>query len=395
MSDSRKGIDRRAFLRLGAAASGVAVSGCGGGGTEAPEASAGMRYRPLGATGLQVSEVSFGTHGLHNPDLVLAAVDAGITTLCTSSAYRDGHDEIMIGRALSTLGTRRHDLVILTGDEIRPGATADSIAADIDASLRRLGVDRVAIYCTMQVSSPAGLLRDELFEAFDRAHRAGKVAHLALSGHHGGMQSCLEAARADGRFSVFFTRYDFVSYPDQDDLLRRASEQGIGTIVFKVAAGSRQNEIADLEAGGLSFPQATVRWALGNRDVASVCATMTSFDHVRTFAGAVGAPLSRAEGEMLRRYSEAVAHRYCRSCGVCEASCPAGVAIADVNRFAMYFASYGQQKDAMRAYADLPAGRRAAACRSCAGACDGACPFGRPVRSELVAAHHFLSFGEV
>ena len=36
-----------------------------------------MRYRPLGATGLEVSEVSFGSYGFDNPALLSAALDAG------------------------------------------------------------------------------------------------------------------------------------------------------------------------------------------------------------------------------------------------------------------------------------------------------------------------------
>ena len=62
----------------------------------------------------------------------------------------------------------------------------------------------------------------------------------------------------------------------------------IGTIVFKTHAGNRQREIKDLEAGGLSFPQATVKWALGNPDVASVAVTITNFDQIEELTAAVG-----------------------------------------------------------------------------------------------------------
>ena len=54
-------------------------------------------------------------------------------------------------------------------------------------------------------------------------------------------------------------RYDFVSYKEeQERLLHRAVQQGMGIVVFKTSAGERQKEIRDLEAGGLSFRQATV-----------------------------------------------------------------------------------------------------------------------------------------
>ena len=40
---------------------------------------------------------------------------------------------------------------------------------------------------------------------------------------------------------------------------------------------------------------------------------------------------------MLRRYANEMYDKYCRFCGECEASCPHGVAVADINRFATYF----------------------------------------------------------
>jgi predicted aldo/keto reductase-like oxidoreductase len=387
-------LDRRSFLRLGMISTAGAAIGCASPVGEAPRDTAPreMKYRPLGKTGLRVSEVSFGAHGVDNPALMAAAMDAGINTIMTSGSYMDGREEEALGEAIRTIGGRREKLVLVTGEMLRPGATRQGVLNSIDASLRRLRTDRLEVYCTFQVESPDNLRVDALFEAFEEARRAGKVLHLGLSGHHGGMQACLNAAIDDGRFEAFFTRYDFVSYPDVDQILRRAAQRGIGTVVFKTKAGNRQKEIKDLEAGGLSFPQATVKWALTNPDVASVCVTISSFDQIRTYTAAVGSKLEGAEVAMLRRYAEEMYDKYCRSCRTCEASCPRGVAVADVMRYAMYFKHYSRQKDAMRLYASLPAERTSRACDDCRGECEGKCPFGLEIREGLREAHAALSF---
>jgi len=391
-----RNIDRRRFLKLGAAASGFAISSCGASGEESFRAADyEMRYRPLGDTGLEVSEISFGSYGFDNPSLLLAALDAGINTICTSGNYQNGRAEESIGEALATIGNRRDDLVLFTGDVVRDGVTKRNILDSIDASLRRLQTEHLDIYRVTGVSSPDDLRVDAFHEAFDEARRAGKVGHLGMSGHHGGMQECLEAATADGRYKVLFTKYDFASYPDQDRILSQAAKSGLGTLVFKTNAGNRKSEIKDLEAGGLSFEQATVKWALGNPDVASVCVGITNFDQIGEYAAAVGSRLERSEVAMLRRYSDEMYDKYCRFCAACEAGCPHGVAIAEVNRYAMYFKYYGREKDSMRLYETLSAGRAADPCESCGGACDAGCPFGRGVRAELVEAHRLLSFSRV
>jgi len=339
-----------------------------------------------------VSEVSFGSYGFDNPALLSAAVDAGINFVCTSAGYQDGRAEEAIGEALAKLGSRRDDLVVFTGMGIRPGTTRQQILASIDDSLRRLRTDRIEVFRATGVRDPKDFMTDELFGAFEAAKKAGKTLHLGLSGHKGGLQECMNAAIDDGRFEVFLIKYDYVSYPDQDEILERAKKKGIGTVVFKTNAGARQKEIKDLEAGGLSLAQATTKWALSNPLVASVCAGITNFAQIREFCGAVGAELSKAETDMMRRYADEMHDRYCRFCATCEPSCPHGVAVSEVMRYSMYFKYYGREKDAMKLYASLPHERSARACDGCAAECEGACPFGRTIRDELREAHSALSF---
>jgi aryl-alcohol dehydrogenase-like predicted oxidoreductase len=395
MTSLRKPINRRNFLKLGAAASGVAVGGCGPSEESAtPPTTLELGYRPLGGTGLRVSEIAFGAHPIDRPDLMRAALDVGINTFCTSSHYLDGREEASLGEAIGAVADRRHELVIVTGSTVRRGASTQKLLDDIDAALTRLRTDHIDVYYTSEVRTPDDLRVDALYEAFNLAKQAGKVGHLGLSGHAGGMQACLNAAIDDGHIEVFFIKYDFVSYPDQGEILRRATQQGIGTIVFKTNAGNRQREIKDLEAGGLSFQQAAVKWALTSPDVASVAVSMTNFDTIRQYTTAVGTTLTAPEVAMLRRYADEMHDKYCRFCAECEVSCPHGVAVADINRYAMYFSGYGREKEAMRRYHALTDDCSAAACVGCEGPCDAACPFSRAVRAELLEAHRHLSFRE-
>jgi aryl-alcohol dehydrogenase-like predicted oxidoreductase len=351
-----------------------------------------MRYRPLGKTGLEVSEIAFGSYGLDNPALLSAALDAGINFICTCADYQDGQAEASIGEAIGELGGRRDDLVVFTGKKIHPETTKQQILDTLDASLKRLRTDRVEIFRTHNVGEASDLKHEPLFEAFETAKKTGKALHLGLSGHRGGLQDCLNAAIDDGRFEVFLCKYDFASYADQDEILHRAAKAGIGTVAFKTNAGARQKEIKDLEAGGLTLDQASAKWALSNPDVASVAAGITSFRKIEEFRGAVGAALTSAEAEMLRRYAGEMRNEYCRFCATCEHSCPHGVAVADVMRYAMYFKYYGRQKDSMGLYTAMPPGQRAQACLDCSAPCQGSCPFDRRIQEGLIEAHGMLSF---
>ncbi|MFH1737890.1 MAG: aldo/keto reductase [bacterium] len=395
MPSNANSIDRRRFVKLSAASTGLALGGVSmAEETSKTGADGGMKYRPLGKTGLKVSEIGFGSYGFNNPALLSAALDAGMNFICTSADYQDGAAEEAIGKAIGKVGNRRDEIVIFTGTEVRRGnKTKKEILETLDGSLKRLGTDHIDVMRSHNIMEPGHLKNEAFFEAFEEAKKAGKALHAGMSCHTR-MQECISTAIDDGRIEVILCRYNFMPYQDQppleDALFERAKEKGIGVAVFKIDAGKRQNEIKDLESGGLTLTQAAAKWALSNPNVASICAGITNFNQIKEYSGAVGKKLGQAEIDMLQRYADEMYDKYCRHCGTCESSCPYGVAVADVMRYAMYFRYYGREKDSMNLYASLPKECTAAGCSSCDAPCQGACPFGRRIREGLVEAHGML-----
>jgi aryl-alcohol dehydrogenase-like predicted oxidoreductase len=124
-----------------------------------------MRIRWLGKTGLQVSEICFGTgsfggvgHFKHTGTLnqadadrvVSMALDAGVNFFNTAEVYSQGVAEEMLGKAL---GSRRRDVIIISKisyhvkhGQNSAGLSRKHIVEACEASLKRLGTDYIDIY---------------------------------------------------------------------------------------------------------------------------------------------------------------------------------------------------------------------------------------------------------
>jgi aryl-alcohol dehydrogenase-like predicted oxidoreductase len=157
-----------------------------------------VKYRPLGQTGLRVSEIGFGAWGIggrtsghtsygDTDDRVsLAALEralaCGITFYDTSSAYGDGHSEVLIGRAFAR---RRQHVVIATKAGYSswnraPDFSPSAVIASAEASLRRLQSDYIDLLQLHNPPVPA-LASPELRQAFDRLKTAGKIRAWGVS----------------------------------------------------------------------------------------------------------------------------------------------------------------------------------------------------------------------
>jgi aryl-alcohol dehydrogenase-like predicted oxidoreductase len=152
-----------------------------------------MEYRPLGATGVEVSPLClgammFGAWG--NPDhdesirIIHRALDGGINFVDTADVYSRGESEEIVGKALA--GGRRDRVVLATkfhgsmGDD--PNERGNSrrwIMREVDASLRRLGTDWIDLYQVHRFDHGTDL--DETLGALTDLVRAGKVRYLGSS----------------------------------------------------------------------------------------------------------------------------------------------------------------------------------------------------------------------
>jgi len=159
-----------------------------------------MEYRQLGTSTLTVSRVclgcmSFGepTRGDHrwtldkdrSRPLIRHALEQGITFFDTANIYSAGSSEEILG-ALLKEHVPRDDVVIATKVNGRMGPGSDeaglsraAIMRQIDASLRRLGVDHVDLYQIHRLDPDVPI--DETLEALHDVVKAGKARHIGAS----------------------------------------------------------------------------------------------------------------------------------------------------------------------------------------------------------------------
>lgn len=151
-----------------------------------------MRYRPLGKTGLQASEIGFGAWAIgadwgdvddEQSLLALhAAADAGVTFFDTADVYGDGRSERLIARFRKQ---RREPIVVATKMGRRAPQnvkefTPENFSAWIDRSRENLDVERLDL---VQLHCPPTdvYYRPEIFEALDSFVRDGRVAGYGVS----------------------------------------------------------------------------------------------------------------------------------------------------------------------------------------------------------------------
>jgi len=213
--------------------------------------------RPLGRTGLEVSEIGFGALEIGrdwaqdvNPDpshlseaeagrVLNGVLDLGINFIDTAPAY--WHSEAFIGSAISH---RRDEFILATkvGEHCNPSGSvydysAKATAGFIDSSLCKLKTDRIDLI-QIHSASMEVLEKGETFEALRTAREAGKVLHIGMTG---GVNECLRAVELGG-YETVQVPYNLLGLSAEDRLLPLAREKGIGVIIMRGLAGGKLSE---------------------------------------------------------------------------------------------------------------------------------------------------------
>jgi len=352
-----------------------------------------QRYRALGKTGIEMSDISFGGGGIGNPDVVARAVERGVNYFDTSPDYSRTGSEQVIGRAL-----RPHrDKVFIaskfcTAEGHLPKDTpVAQIIASVEASLTRLQTDYLDVCIIHECNDLGRLMAPTFHEAFDRLKQQGKVRFLGVSSHTPNLEQVMRHAVDSGRFQMMLVAYNFKNWPDLTDIFRDAHARGIGVVAMKTLKSARATVLQSFVEGKQAFSQAAFKWVLSNPHVSGLVVSINDFQQIDEYLYASGQKLSDGDLALLEKYDQRIAHEYCRpGCGECLDHCPNGVPVDDVFRYAMYAEDYGWPAQAREQYARIPLDRNASRCASCPAPCEAACPFEISIRQKLAGFDRLL-----
>jgi aryl-alcohol dehydrogenase-like predicted oxidoreductase len=221
-----------------------------------------MKYKPLGRTGLFVSELCLGTMTFGGSEqsmwgaigklqqddaerIIGSALDAGINFIDTADVYAGGRSEEITGQALKNLKVAREDVVVATKvfGETGPapnarGATRSHIVAGLQASLRRLQLEHVDLY-QIHGFDPATPI-EETVRALDTLVQHGQVRYVGVSNW-----AAWQIAKALGiaerlglsRFESLQAYYTIAGRDLERELIPMLQSEGLGLMVWSPLAG--------------------------------------------------------------------------------------------------------------------------------------------------------------
>ncbi len=211
-----------------------------------------MEYRPLGRTGVKVSELCLGCMTFGNttePEdsytIVDRAIDAGINFLDTANVYSRGRSEEVTGEALKRNGKRSRIVlatkvhgVMADDDPNAAGTSRRHIIEQCEASLKRLQTDYIDLYQIHRPRSDTPI--DEVLRALDDLIRSGKVRYIGSS-TFGAWQlvESLWVSKELGlnRFVCEQPPYNILDRRIERELLPMAKTYGIATIPWSPLGG--------------------------------------------------------------------------------------------------------------------------------------------------------------
>ncbi|MDX2086855.1 MAG: aldo/keto reductase [Kofleriaceae bacterium] len=206
-----------------------------------------MRF--LGKTGVKVSRVALGTMSFGGDadestaaEIWSAAREAGVNLIDTADVYNGGRSEEIVGRLMRD----ERDQIVLSSKAYFPTGTGPNdrgssryhLVRAVEASLRRLGTDRIDLYYVHRFDDVTDL--GETLRALDDLVRAGKILYPAVSNFAAWQVAhALGIARADGFAPVVAVQpmYNLVKRTAEIELLPMAQALGVGVIAYSPTGG--------------------------------------------------------------------------------------------------------------------------------------------------------------
>ncbi|MFC1541451.1 aldo/keto reductase [Candidatus Latescibacterota bacterium] len=326
-----------------------------------------IRYRTLGSTGYQVSEIGFGAMNTRNAELIHAAIDAGINYVDTAHGYMRGVNEEIVGSVMQT----KRDKVFLT-TKIGVWQSTD-ISGMLSLSLKRLQTDHVDLVLMHAADERDQVNSQELMQKFDEVRQKGMTRFIGLSNHSN--QSGVLDAVTEGKFwDAVLVGYNYFSSKDVSASIKQAREAGVAIIGMKNLLNPHSDpwvplaDIREDKSSSLTPQQALIKWVLEDPNVDTTIPGMESFEHLAEDLAIMNMELAYDEKRTLRQFSENIKDYYC--CGLagcigCRNKCPNGVQVNEINRCLGYVYGYSNLELARENYERLDPSTKLENCSDC------------------------------
>ncbi len=328
-------------------------------------------YRTLGKTGIKLPVITMGVMNSDNPNLIRAALDAGMVHLDTAHGYMRGKNEEVIGGVLK--GRPRDSYVLATKVYLprnektglyKDTATQEAFSSRLDISLKRLGLDYVDILYHHNVWKRESALYEPILKAMEKAKKEGKARFVGVATHRNEPE-VIRAAIDSKFYEVVLTSYNFRQkhYAEMRKAIAKAAGAGLGIVGMKAIGG------VDLAASkpAKADARAALKWVLQDPNIHTIIAGFTTFDQLEVDLSIMeDLSLKKSEWSHLQK-ANLTGSLYCQGCGQCVSSCFQKLPIPDLMRSYMYVYGYrnlGEAQDLLLSL-NLPANL----CQDC-----GSCP---------------------
>lgn len=354
-------------------------------------------YRTLGRTGYKVSDVSYGNAGMQDPAILEYAIERGMNYVDTARQYYD------MEKVIGQIFPEKRDKIFLTTklepELVTADVTVEALMTGLDDSLERLNTDYVDCCLIHSVGDPnlgdrTRIENENIYTMFEKAREMGKIRYWGASSHGPQMVRDFEWLIKNTNIDMIMPGMNYMT-KGLEPVLAKAKKKDIAVVAMKSMSAARKIDFSAFAQDERTVRQALLKWMLAQPNIDTICISMRTYDDIDELVGGSGkvAPNSKDE-KTLKEYGALLNKHYCRpGCDGCLGSCPNDVPIHDILRYGLYFNSYGREKYAMSRYASVPESKNATSCDSCSGPCTQACPYGLPVRDEMLKTHSDLTLG--
>ncbi len=274
-------------------------------------------------------------------------------------------------------------------------------ARKLDESLARMKIDCVDCYMVHGIEIPWIFQCLELWETYEKAHKAGKAKHFGFSTHTN-QKEVLAAgveANAKGPWKIDLimpgVNPGTESFHHYRPELEAFKKQDVGIVAMKTsgtvrrAVGEREEKLAEMFEGRKVNEWERAKAYMLHATDGLIDACIAKVDNADQLGRTLELPkirlsaAARLELEALVRLEMAGS---CSLCGDCTTACPEDIAVADLLRYHAYTYEYDEKEMAAELYRKLgyDPGRRCTKCGICADACPSSIDLMRAVH-EVVA----------